>query len=298
MESEIRNQIEEILKILDAHNKNQFAIENQTLTEQQILRRGLNLTDDKIPFEPFYYRQLTIDSRYPKIFNSRGERMHFCFIRDKIFANQPHSGFERFIVWDRFNFGLKVHAYTMEEIFKPIGSPKHKFAMLIEPRSIKPNFYDEFEQRKDWIEQNFDLVLTSDAKILGSFSNARFTPSVYRIDLPENDKNFQRINDFYAVVIEDEISPCYFSRRILNCFESKTIPIYLGAKEIGKFFNIDGIIQIQDVDQIDNVLERCTIEEYQNRLPAILDNFKRAEKFKSPIDLIYPIYLQKFFEED
>lgn len=313
MEEELRREIEEICRILDEHGQNFLDIESKMFQEQQILRAALNLTDDKIPFEPYYNRFTESDSRYNKIFNSRGEQMHFCFIRDKIFADRPYDGAGRFLIWDRYNFHLKTHAYTMEDIFQPVGSPKRKFAMLIEPRSSKPEFYDELLRRKDWIEREFDLVLTFDSQILSNFSNARFVPFLARFTLtPDADsyklktestlmqEDFSKLRDYrFAIVIEDELSPCYFSEKLTNCFATQTIPIYLGATEIGRFFNTDGIIQIQaaDLDRIEKILSQCTIEEYNRRLPAILDNFQRAEKFQSPMDSIFQTYLRKFFEE-
>lgn len=82
----------------------------------------------------------------------------------------------------------------------------------------------------------------------------------------------------YSIVVENAIAPFYFTEKIMNCFAAQTIPIYLGATEIGRFFNADGIIQIglDDCDHIENILKRCTVEEYERRLPAVLDNFKRA----------------------
>ena len=78
---------------------------------------------------------------------------------------------------------------------------------------------------------------------------------------------------------------------------AQTIPIYLGATEIGNFFNLDGIIQIgvDDCEHIENILAKCTPEEYERRLPAVLDNFNRVKLYAdhSRIDDIYINYLKK-----
>lgn len=82
----------------------------------------------------------------------------------------------------------------------------------------------------------------------------------------------------YSIVVENGIEPFYFTEKIMNAFAAQTIPIYLGATEIGQFFNAEGIIQIglEDCEHIENILKRCTVEEYERRLPAVLDNFNRA----------------------
>ena len=82
----------------------------------------------------------------------------------------------------------------------------------------------------------------------------------------------------YSIAVENGIEPYYFTEKILNCFAAQTIPIYLGATKIDQFFNADGIIQIgiEDCEHIEKILKLCTAEEYERRLPAVLDNFNRA----------------------
>ena len=100
----------------------------------------------------------------------------------------------------------------------------------------------------------------------------------------------------YSIVVENGIEPFYFTEKIMNCFAAQTIPIYLGATEIGRFFNANGIIQIglKDCDHIENILKRCTVEEYERRLPAVLDNFKRAMRFttQTRFDDLYVNYIR------
>jgi hypothetical protein len=85
----------------------------------------------------------------------------------------------------------------------------------------------------------------------------------------------------YSIVVENDISLYRFTEKILNCFASMTIPIYIGATKIGDFFNLDGIIQIDklDIDYIDSLLSSCNEKDYISRLPAVLDNFNRVKDF-------------------
>ena len=48
----------------------------------------------------------------------------------------------------------------------------------------------------------------------------------------------------YNICLENDIKPYYFSERLIECFANQTIPIYLGATEIDRFFNPEGIIKI------------------------------------------------------
>jgi hypothetical protein len=94
----------------------------------------------------------------------------------------------------------------------------------------------------------------------------------------------------FAIAIENDIKPYWFTERITSCFAAKTIPIYLGASAIDKFFNADGIITFTQNDDIGDVLKKCTPALYEERLPAILDNFNRVKNY-NVYDYMYKKYL-------
>ena len=101
------------------------------------------------------------------------------------------------------------------------------------------------------------------------------------------------LNDYrYTICLENDIKPYYFSERFTSALAAQTIPIYLGATEIDKFFNPDGIIKITTKDDIEKVLKQCTKEEYERRQPAVLDNYKRVMEYKNPWDYMYLKYLR------
>lgn len=99
----------------------------------------------------------------------------------------------------------------------------------------------------------------------------------------------------YAIAIENTQEAYYFTEKILDCFAAQTIPIYLGATEIDKFFNPDGIIKIgvEDIDHIEDILKQCTPSEYERRIPAILDNYKRVKAYLNINDWLYEKYFLK-----
>jgi hypothetical protein len=97
----------------------------------------------------------------------------------------------------------------------------------------------------------------------------------------------------YQVVIENGVFDYYFTEKIMDCFVSMTIPIYLGAKKIGEFFNMDGIITIteKDIDNISIILKQCNEKDYFDRLPAIKDNYARALEYQNLDDKLYETLL-------
>lgn len=96
----------------------------------------------------------------------------------------------------------------------------------------------------------------------------------------------------YSIAVENDITPYYFTEKILDCFASMTVPIYIGASEIGKFFNLDGIIRIsqENTDKLDEVLKQCCERDYFERLDAIKDNYNRVKDFLCIEDYIMNNY--------
>ncbi len=119
------------------------------------------------------------------------------------------------------------------------------------------------------------------ADTYGTFDGSPWKPSIDQV-----------FADYrYSIAIENSVTDYYFTEKILNCFAAQAIPIYVGAKKIGDFFNPDGIISIrvEQLSEIDNVLRQCTKEEYENRLSAVLDNYERVKKYVNLGDILYDL---------
>lgn len=93
----------------------------------------------------------------------------------------------------------------------------------------------------------------------------------------------------FSIIIENNIDDYYFTEKILNCFATGTIPIYIGARHIADFFNPEGIIQA-NVNNIREITSNIKEEEYIKRLQAINDNFERVKDFDCIEDYIWRHY--------
>ena len=98
----------------------------------------------------------------------------------------------------------------------------------------------------------------------------------------------------YSFAIENAISPYFFTERLTSCFASMTVPIYVGATRIHEFFNPDGIIQVhpKDYSTIEAVIQQCGVEDYEARLPAIVDNYQRVQAYLNIWDYLFEKELQ------
>ncbi len=87
----------------------------------------------------------------------------------------------------------------------------------------------------------------------------------------------------FSIIIENDIDEKWYTEKILNCFSTKTVPIYHGATKIGEDFNKDGIIEVENWEDIFEIVEKLDIDsEYAIRQQAIEDNYNRLDAYKTP----------------
>jgi hypothetical protein len=89
----------------------------------------------------------------------------------------------------------------------------------------------------------------------------------------------------FSVAIENNDQ--YFSEKLLDCFLTGTIPIYYGTPSVGKWFNTEGMILLEDSFDIESLTE----DVYYDKMDAVKDNFERALKMEILEDFIYENYL-------
>jgi hypothetical protein len=83
----------------------------------------------------------------------------------------------------------------------------------------------------------------------------------------------------FGVVIENASYRGYFTEKIIEMFLFKTIPVYWGCSDIEDFFNIDGIITFNNVDDAIFKLNNLDENYYNDRLEAIEENHNIAKQY-------------------
>jgi hypothetical protein len=66
-----------------------------------------------------------------------------------------------------------------------------------------------------------------------------------------------------------------------------TIPIYWGCPSIGDFFDIDGILTFDTIDDLSEILNSLTPELYNSKIKNIKNNFELSKKYILSEDWIY-----------
>ncbi len=89
----------------------------------------------------------------------------------------------------------------------------------------------------------------------------------------------------FSVAIENGEYETYFTEKLLDCFATGTIPVYLGAPDIGDHFNKDGIIDLTEEFEVSE-------EIYYSKMDAIKENLEKAKEIEVLEDFIYRRYFQ------
>jgi hypothetical protein len=141
--------------------------------------------------------------------------------------------------------------------------PKSKIISFI---ASNKNFTEGHKKRLEWAEKIGDQV-----DLFGRGFN-------------EIENKEEGLCDYmFSVVVENGFYSSYFTEKILDCFATGTIPVYLGTPDIGDYFNKDGII---------NLTEEFDVSEeiYYSKMNAIKDNLKRTKQIQVLEDFIYKNY--------
>lgn len=90
----------------------------------------------------------------------------------------------------------------------------------------------------------------------------------------------------FSIVPENSQQSGYYTEKIIDAFVAKTIPVYWGCPDIGKHYNLDGIVQFSSCEDMLCKLASLTPDYYTNHRYAIEENFKLALQGVHQWDLI------------
>ena len=103
----------------------------------------------------------------------------------------------------------------------------------------------------------------------------------------------EALDDYmFSIAIENDQYETYFTEKLLDCFCTGTIPIYLGAPDIGNYFDMNGVIVLDNDFTVDMLSE----EYYNQRINSIKHNLEVAKSMEVLEDYFYDNHLKEIFE--
>ena len=105
----------------------------------------------------------------------------------------------------------------------------------------------------------------------------------------------------FSIAVENSYTNNYMTEKLVDCFLTGTIPIYYGCPNVGKYFDINGIIQFntkEELDKIINDLHLNSNEIYNSKIDAIKNNYELANKWLINGDRIFNLIFKKLIDND
>jgi glycosyl transferase family 10 (putative fucosyltransferase) len=95
----------------------------------------------------------------------------------------------------------------------------------------------------------------------------------------------------FSIVVENDRAYNYFTEKLIDCFACGTIPIYWGCPNIGKFFDLQGIIQFDKITDLPDILAQL---DYSQHAAAAIKNQNLARQYVLPEDYMYEHVLKAY----
>ena len=220
-------------------------------------------------------------------------------IRDQNFGGEPsscHKGVNKHVKWCFDNKPVSDTCFItdmcLNDIHKASGV-KRKVAWLLEPRAIHPHIYD-------WIEHKVSIIASGKNTTEGHqlrhkvIDRFKYNIGVYGYGYKPVENKEESLSEYmYSITIENCRQKGYWTEKIVDCFATKTIPIFWGDDAVNDFFDSDGIIYFNDVKELGDILkdlENNGEKIYNSKKAAIEKNFNLVETYRIPEDWMYLNY--------
>jgi len=235
---------------------------------------------DQLTIDRNIYEQLVVVSCEPKVyFDIENEILNYGQFFDNILT--PYESVN--------------NKFINSEIY-PFGSCWILTDKNNELTLLKENYYNNFKIENKKFKLSF---VTSKKNFLPGHSLRHQISHhlrrnyKYEIFFPESIKPKLKLFDdsMFHLAIENCKQKHYFSEKIIDSFMSYTIPIYWGCPNIEDYFDINGIIIINNENDLIDVLNNLTEEDYYKRLNSAKKNYETC------LNEQYPFFFDRLIKK-
>lgn len=150
---------------------------------------------------------------------------------------------------------------------------KIKVSSVISGRHQLPGHELRYElfQRRNEIKLPFDFYLGTWNKMHDHY----YRENSVHVLKPEKTDKIRAFDCMFHIAIDSYRRDNFYSEKLIDCFITKTMPIYWGCPNIGKYFDERGIILVQDVNEIIGMFQHQDPEIYATAYYANLEAINR-----------------------
>lgn len=114
-------------------------------------------------------------------------------------------------------------------------------------------------------------------KILGQQQIISNLTLEFYLNIPRKHDIFR--DSKFSIVIENSQNMNYFTEKIVDCMLLKTIPIYWGCPNVNEFFDMRGVLQFNQIEELSDILKNLTGSYYDDNIKSVNENFIRAMNY-------------------
>lgn len=100
-------------------------------------------------------------------------------------------------------------------------------------------------------------------------------------------------DSMFSVVIENTREKNYFTEKIIDAFQSFTVPVYFGCPNIDYYFDMSGVIVFADEKDFIDKMNGLSEADYWGRMPAMLRNKQASDLYCNPLQRLKSVILAK-----
>ena len=120
------------------------------------------------------------------------------------------------------------------------------------------------------------------------FQNKELPFSYIENNIKESGKLIGLKDYMFSIAMENDNYDDIFCEKITDCFATGTIPIFWGTKNIGNYFDKEGIIIFDENLNVNDLTE----DFYYSKLKHIENNFIACQQLETTEDYMYLNYIK------
>ncbi len=197
------------------------------------------------------------------------EKYEYIFTHDKRIIEKDPSFF-KFTIPNALPYIQNKKIYEKNKLVSFIGSNK----IYCSGHSFRQEMINKYKNIVDHYGRGFE--------------NKELPWSYQENNIEETGKLIGLKNYMFSIAMENDNYDDIFCEKITDCFATGTIPIFWGTKNIGNYFDEDGIILLDDKLNINNLTEDL----YYSKIEHIENNFSICKTLETSEDYIFLKYIK------
>jgi hypothetical protein len=144
----------------------------------------------------------------------------------------------------------------------------------------------EFQQKR------FEKTTTKLKDSLSLVSTQLADANYFSLAKNENAQNYFENQKNTKLIRYEKLIPVV-TEKLLDCFLTGTIPVYMGTRHTENYFDSEGIIYFEGDENLPDILNSLSKELYESKIESVNKNFDLAKQYMFPEQII-----QKYLEDN